>query len=137
MFEEGLVSLLQADPAVGAMAPYGGFMSILPKGIALPAWCYTVVTEKPEYTLRGKAGLIKTAIQIDCFGDSGADALALAYAIDNVLSGYRGTLPDPDATGIDSCFETNRITEPLDPASRTFRVILEYEIWVYEGSSPR
>ena len=133
MLEQGLVMQLQGDPAVAAISPVGGFFGVLPKGTALPSWAYSTITDSEEYTLRGKAGLSSCTIQIDCFASTPEDCIQLARTIDAVLSGYRGKLPDPDATGIDSCFRTNK-SDFFDDATRTYRRMLEYQIWLYESA---
>jgi hypothetical protein len=141
MFEQGLVMLLQADPAVASVAASGGFgFGELPEGTALPAWCYAIITKKPEYTLAGRAGLIDILVQFDVFGqgdadftNSGkADCIRLAEGITAVLSGYRGALPDPDRTFIDSCFAEGERDE-TEPLSRRYRRILEFKFWVCEN----
>ena len=132
MLRQGLAMLLQANPAVASIAPVAGFgFGELPKGLALPTWIFTMVSDKENYTLAGRAGLSSCTIQIDALANSPEEAIRLGDAIDSILSGYRGTLPDPDATGIDSCFRTNR-DDHFDDAPRGYRCMLEYQVWVYE-----
>jgi hypothetical protein len=130
MIEEGLVKLLNGNSAVIALSPVGGFPGILPKDMALPSWAYTIVSDPENYTLKGTSGLGKVTVQIDIFGSSAADCINLGKAINAVLSGYAGILSDPDSTRIDSAFRSNKI-DFFDSASRTYRRMLEYEIWTY------
>jgi hypothetical protein len=71
-------------------------------------------------------------LQIDCYGSTAAQAITLAKAIDAVLNGYRGTLPDADATVVQGCFRLNLIDPDPWDASQECRRILEYELWFYQ-----
>jgi len=136
MLEQGIVQLVQGTDTVSGIASHGGgFMDELPKGQVLPSWSWQSVSDNPNYGLQKEdQGLTMRRLQIDCFGDPngrGADAIALARAINCVLSGYTGTLDDPDQTIVDSCFRSDLI-DFFDPDSRSFRRMLEYEIWYIE-----
>jgi hypothetical protein len=128
MIEQGLVELVQGTAAVSAIALDGGFQSSAPKGTALPTWTYTIVSDVADYTLDGSQGLTMRRVQIDCYGASSAARILLAQAIDTVLSGYAGVLTDPDSTRVYGCFRSSMI-DFFDPDSRTFRRMIEYEIW--------
>lgn len=129
MIEQGLVMLLDGTGAVATLtAEGGGFLSELPKDQFLPSWSYLLVSHNPEATLTNVRGFAKFRIQIDCYGNTGPEVIALANAIDRVLQGFRGRLPDPDSTYVDSCFQSDLQDFPLDEAGRTFRRMLEYEI---------
>jgi hypothetical protein len=126
MIEQGIVTLVQGTPAVAAIATVGGgFLGTLPKDAALPSWTYIIVSDPVDYELTGPVSLGSTRVQIDCYGASGADAIRLAKAIDTVLIGYRGTLPDPDNTFVQGCFRTNKI-DTFDDDARNYRRMLEY-----------
>jgi hypothetical protein len=125
MIEQGMVQLLQGTPAVAAIAANGGFFGTLPKDFPLPSWSYMVVSDPVDYELTGPVSLGSTRIQIDCYGAVAADALRLASAIDAVLIGYRGTLPDPDATVVQGVFRINKL-DFFDPDARNYRRMLEY-----------
>jgi hypothetical protein len=128
MIEQGLVMLVQASPAVQAIAPGSGFFAEAPKDHALPLWTYISASEVQPYTLDGAHGFVNRRIQINCDGAIAADCILLAKAIDDVLSGYNGVLPDPDATPVHGCFRTN-VVDFFDDPGRTSRRILEYETW--------
>ena len=71
-------------------------------------------------------------MQIDVYGyesGQGADVLTIAQQIDAILNGFRGTLSDPNSTYVDSCFTSDKKDFPFDPDARTYRRMLEYEIW--------
>jgi hypothetical protein len=140
MIEQGLVILISASPAVASICTQGGgFMDQLPKGWdeTVPSWTWTSVSRVPDYGLQYQPGLTRWMVQIDCYGlgatnsqgvsPQGADCIALAYAINSVLSGFNGVLADPQTTGVDSIFNTDWKTY-YDEAGRTYRVLLEYRV---------
>lgn len=127
MIEDGICMLVQADPTVLAQCPLGGFYLSLPKGTPLPSWSYQVISEPTDYTHAGRTDLTERRLQIDIHGMGGAEVLNLARAIDNVLSGYHGVLPDPQATNVQGIFRDNQI-DLFDDASRTYRRVLEFFI---------
>ena len=128
MIELGIVRLVNSSPAVSAIIANGGFFVELPKDPTLPAWTYKVITDEPDYTLAGFGGCSYRRIQIDCQCNTGADCINLASAIDEVLSGFRGALPDPDSTVMQGCFR-DRIYDDFNDKSRSYRRMLEYKIW--------
>lgn len=125
MIEDGIVKLVQSDPTVAAQCTFGGFYLTLPKGTVLPSWSYQVVSEVTDYTLDGRTDLTPRRLQIDVYAMAGAEALNLARAIDNVLSGWHGALPDTQATVVQGIFRDNEI-DFFDDASRTYRRMLEF-----------
>lgn len=139
MIEQGLVLLLQGSPAVSSIATAGGgYMAQLPKDPTpgLPSWTWTTVADHPQYGLQAQPGLTMWRVQIDCYGlasAQGADCIALATAINSVLSGFQGTLTDPDATKIDSAFKVDQ-KDFYDGEARTYRRMLEYRVWYYADS---
>ena len=73
-------------------------------------------------------------LEIICLGSDdaqGADALTLAYQIDNILQGFAGELPDPDSTFVSSCFQSDIHNDYYD-SFRTYGTKLEYEIYFSE-----
>ena len=128
MLEAGIVSLVMADAGVLAITTTGGFLVNLPKDEALPSWTHQTISDAGPYALRGEHGFVTRRLEIKCFGNRRADAVSLAAAIDAVLSGYKGTLPDADSTVVYGCFRSDRMDAPFDEAGRTNRRMLEYEI---------
>ena len=133
MIEAGLVALVQGTAAVNAIAAVGGNLSEVPKDGALPTWTYVFISAPDSYTLAGEHGLIEARIQIDCYGNTGAECIRLAWAIDHVLSGFSGTLADPQNTVVDSCFRSN-IIDFFDDAKRSYRRLLEYKLWFIQDN---
>jgi ribosomal protein S11 len=127
MIEQGIVQLVQANAAVVAIAPVGGFFVELPKDQSLPSWAYTVVSSNPNTTLQSVRGLNTMHLQIDCFGNTAEEAILLAAAISDVLDGFHGVLTDPDVTPVDVCLPADQ-GDFFDDARRSYRRMLEYEI---------
>lgn len=129
MLEQGLVQFVNANSAVTAICPSGGFLGTIPKDHPMPSWAFLL------YGLRAPDGLIavngggaRVNCQIDVFGSARADVVNLTQAIKAVLHGFRGTFPDPDSTYIDSCLLIDLRDLEEDPDSRVFRRMSEYEI---------
>jgi uncharacterized protein DUF3168 len=122
------VQLVQGTSAVKAIATAGGFLAELPKDQALPSWSYTTVADSADYVLAGPVDLGSWNVQIDCYAATRERAVLLAAAIDAVLNGYAGTLADPDRTGVQGIFRINK-QDFFDDARRTYRRMLEYELW--------
>lgn len=136
MLEAGIVALVMGNPAVLAIATTGGYLLSLPKDQlteVTASWSYQVISDKGDYGLRGEHGLVMRRMQIDCYSDPTHPGLCitLAKAIDKVLGGYQGTLPDVDSTVVFGCFRSD-LTDFFDAAGRTYRRMLEYEINFHE-----
>lgn len=128
MIEAGLQKLIQADPAVKAIAKTGGFLAQVPKDLTLPTWTMMVVSQTADYTLQGEQGPFFRRIQIDCYGKTAAEAMLLAKAIDDVINNFTGALSDEDSTVVQSCLQSDLQDFPFDDASRTFRRMIEYQV---------
>jgi hypothetical protein len=132
MLEAGLVSTIQADPTVAALCPVGGFAMQLPPDQTLPSWRHVSISEQTDYLLSGPDSLRMRRIQIDCYGNTAAEAISLASAIDAVLSQLkRVTLPDSDATRVEGVFRSNLI-DFFDDAARSYRRMVEYTVWYFQ-----
>lgn len=121
MIDQGIVMLINA-----AGIP-GGSMVELAKDQTLPAWTYLVVSQTSNRGLIFFRGLNTRRLQIDCYGNTGAEVIDLARRVDGVLEGFAGKLPDPDATFVSSCFNSDT-QDFFDDAHRSYRRMLEYEI---------
>ena len=128
MIEQGFVLLVQGNAAVRAIAATGGFLAELPKDQPLPSWSYTSVADSADYALAGPVDLGSWNVQVDCYANTREQAVLLAAAIDGVLNGYAGTLADPDSTVVQGVFRINK-RDFFDDARRTYRRMLEYQVW--------
>ncbi|HXI42057.1 MAG TPA: hypothetical protein VNH83_18895 [Bryobacteraceae bacterium] len=111
---------------------FGGFFAQLPKDWISAdrprAWTYRFITSNPMYVLAGANGMVEAELQIDCHGFTPEDAIALAAAIDPVLSGFHGLLPDDDQTKVQGMFNQGSSTDGYSDVNRTFVRTLEYQI---------
>jgi len=131
VIEQGIAKLVQGNAAVAAIATAGGgFLVQLPKGQLDqgPTWTMSVITDPADYTLAGESDLRDTTIQIDVFAKDAATVIGLARAINTVLAGFRGTLSDADGVAVTGIFQIGK-TDYFDEAGRTFRRMLEYQIF--------
>lgn len=133
MIDLGLVMKIGA--ALGPSVP-GGFPGTLPENMRGPAYAYTVISDRANVTLQSVTGLGMRRYQFDCFGPLAVDAKRLADAIDAVLNGFSGTLPDPDSTVVDSAIRSDRMGPKDSDSARNFWVMLEFEIWYYDTAVP-
>ncbi len=119
---------MQKNTNVSSLTPNGGgYDAELPENQPLPSWTYLQVSDIPNTTLQTVTGLMTMRLQIDCYGYTPFDAIMLSKAIDGILNGYQGTLSDPDKTYVSACIRSDRMNF-FDPAARTQRRMLEYEI---------
>lgn len=107
----------------------GGFAGHLEENQPLPAYTYKVVSPNQYTGLQFFKGLTMWRFQFDCFGATAVVAQTLANAIDRILNGFTGTLPDPDSTWVNVCLQTDRNGPNFSDSARNFWVMLEYEIW--------
>ena len=128
MIEQGLVMKIQAESGYSTV---GGFAGQLPENLPAPVYFYKVISDQANTTLQSFKGFGSRMFQFDCFGAKAVDAQLLANAIDVVLNGFHGTLPDPDSTRVDSIFRTDRMGPEPSSSSRNFWVMLEYKVWYY------
>lgn len=126
MFEQGLVQLVNANSAVQAICAAGGYATELPKSPTYPNWTHTTISRVVNYTFDGPNRLQMRRVQIDCFGTNAADCINLATALENVLSGYVGTLPD--GTYVQGCF-LDTSNDFFDDTSRSYRRATDYLFW--------
>lgn len=122
--------LANASPPV---AYGGGFLDQMqPPNANYPFWVYRVISETPNTGLLFATGFRMRRIQIDVLGEpspagNGSDAISLAQAIDQILNGYAGNLPDPNSTFVSSCIQDD-LSDQYDTSVRTPRRLLGYEI---------
>ena len=95
MLTDGLVTFLNAQPAVNALAAGRIAPPPAPEDLSdYPCITYQRASYKPDYTTDGPVNLSETRVVFDCFAVRYLDARNLAEAIRLALSGYTGVLPD-------------------------------------------
>lgn len=121
--ESELVSRLEDDAGVGAVAGDRIYPTKLPQDPTYPALTYFKVSGPREYDLSGPTGWARARYQIDCWGDDYGDAHSLAAAVRASLSGFNGTLTTLHAT-----IKLDNERDDYDEDARKNRVIQDYTV---------
>lgn len=109
---------------------YNGFWIQLPPNFPYPSWTWTAIHEEAEAALQSPNGFFRRRFEIACYGNTngtGADVINLANAINNVLNGFVGYLPDPHNIFVGVCWNIDE-TDSFDSSARSKERRLEYEI---------
>jgi hypothetical protein len=124
MVEEGITSLLLADATLSGLIGTRIYPVLVPSDPVYPLLTYQVVTSKREYTL-SNAVTKQKCIQFDCWGSTYSDSKQVQQALENVLSGYNGTLSD--GTKVLGTF-LDAEHDDFQSDARDYRAISEYVI---------
>jgi hypothetical protein len=131
--EIGLLFLINASISSPPFA--GGAISELPKNASYPNYTLRWISEPQNLGQTTKSNLRYARVEIRCFGDpegSGSDAIDLATAISADapagISGFSGVLADSDATRVSSIFKSNQMDLSIDPGTRAYRRMIEFEV---------
>jgi Protein of unknown function (DUF3168) len=130
VFEQGLVTFLQADSGVSALVgtriyPVQG----PPDKPTYPFITYLNVANSVEYTFSTEND--RRRVQFDLWGTTYSAGRALAAALRNALSGLANTTLG-DGTVVIFATRLNYI-DNFDVQSRSFRSIAEYEFQISES----
>jgi len=127
--QEDLTALLLADTAIAGLTGDGDrlYWNVKEQGKPDPSAVLYLISGVPDYHMQGPSGLVESRVQVDCRGDTVADALELARAIEARLSGYRGTVGTTKFMGIFKQSERSRF-DP-DPAPGVHMHSADYQIF--------
>ena len=136
MLVDGLYKLLIADPGVQAQlfprsdSLNGIFPSLAPTSATLGYVTYIQIHADPIISMQGANKTQYARMRYNCFGSNYPNALALQWAVKNILNGYVGTLTDPDNTVIQSCFMVDETDGPIDAdlKGQTYSRVIEFDI---------
>lgn len=130
MLETGIVQMLNADPGVSSITTTGGFgFDELAKNMCLPSWAFRFAGGRSFVTLQSAQGLRWRRLEIHCMAGDADTTMQLAIAINVVLEGFSGLLPDDQpGTMVDSIFTSNTPVDFFDAGTRTYRRVLEYQV---------
>jgi hypothetical protein len=90
--EEAIITRLLDDAGVSALVAARVFGGRRPQGSDLPSITLTRVAGSPVYVDEGEAGLSKSRIQVDCWGNTYSSAKLVARAAIEALSAFHGTI---------------------------------------------
>lgn len=122
MIEAGLTTLLSANAPLQALIGSCLYPVFVPENTAYPCISYQAVSATSEYALDGSSERTKR-LQFDVWGRNYADCKAVAAALDAVLDGFSGPLPD--GTVILGAFRGVEL-DLSEQYSRTYRTMIEY-----------
>jgi hypothetical protein len=136
MLEPDLHTFLANDAGVAALVADGNGARItpllLPESSALPAVTYHLVSQKREQTFAHPRGLVRSWLQIDCWGRNYGDAKSLAEAVRVALDNFAGTMGTSPGTTVQLAQLTSE-TDTYAGEPRIYRVLMEFWIWFVES----
>jgi hypothetical protein len=138
MIEQGFTTLISTGIASQFPNLTGGFPTQLPPNFISTAnpwsWSWRSILSTPMYFLQGQDALTTWEVQLDCYGNSMAQAVQVARAIDGVLrGGYSGTLSDPDNTVVSMIKRLPGMVDGFSDLNRSYVRSLEYEVIYYQS----
>jgi hypothetical protein len=119
-----LRTLLLADPTVSSIVGTRVFPLRVPQGEKGDSIVYNRVSEDTEYNLVGPSHLSVTRVQVDAWSTRVDGARLLANAVQDILSGYRGTVASVPVQG--AFLVGGR--EDWDGEAQMFRVSRDYNV---------
>lgn len=127
--QEDLTAFLLADTAIAALLGGGDrlYWNLIEQGKPNPAAVIYLISGVPDYHMAGPSGLVESRVQIDSRGETAAEALAVARAIEVRLSGYRGVRGGTKFMGIFKQSERSRF-DP-DPVPGVHMHSADYQIF--------
>src|SRR5690606_3548868 len=102
-----LANLLLVHAPLAALVGNRVQWDVLPQGTPQGSISMTVVSGVPDYHMGGPSGLVFARIQFDCRDGSAAKARAIANALSDRLSGFRGVF---EGFRFQGCFEVGQRT---------------------------
>jgi Protein of unknown function (DUF3168) len=121
--DAGITALLAGDSGVKSKLKTGGaesiFDGVVPEDVAqYPCLAYQFVGGSNDPGLTA-AGPRRSRLQVDCWGTTKAQSIALANAVAHLLDGFSGALTD--GTNVMSCWIINPPGVDLFSAESRFR----------------
>ena len=125
--ENVFAALLLTDPAIKDLVGFNVDWDVSAQGAVGPRIILHLVSEQREYTFQGDDGLRDALVQIDCRANTALERRQLVEAVDNFLSGYRGTFHGVSFRG---AFKAGKRTRfDMDGGTRWFQAQMDYRIW--------
>lgn len=126
--EEALRTLILEDAAVSSVAT-GVFWDTIPQGQAGPLAVLFLVSTVTDYHMEGPSGFVEQRVQIDCRGATKAAAIGVARAIEDVLSGYAGSVGSVVFQGIFKDNSRSSFERPGNGAADYFVESADYRVF--------
>jgi hypothetical protein len=126
--EEALRSLLTGYAPLTALVGQRIYWDEVPQGAQRPCVVMYVVSSIPGYHMQGEDCIKPVRVQIDCQAKTTVTKWAVARAVHDRLSGYRGTVSGIRFGGIFQ--QMDRDKSDKDTESNTLRVRQQdWEVW--------
>lgn len=127
--ESDLRSLLLANPTLTALVGNKIYWDEIPQTTKRPAIVMYLVSGLAGYHAQGADGLNTTRVQFDCQSLVVSEKWAIARALEDALSGFRGIQGDTQFQGMFKSLERDKAERPATPAATFFVRQLDFEIW--------
>lgn len=125
--EEKLVQYLLDDGTLAGLVGEQVRWQFLPQGSDLPAVALHRISGVRNYTNSGPSDLVESRVQIDSWGRTYAEALAVSRAVRARLSGLREQLSGVDFQG--AFIDQERHEYDPEAQERVHRVSQDFQIW--------
>lgn len=127
--EQAFIALLLSDSALVALVGDRIKWGTLTQGSVNPAVVLHLISDVPDYHMLGPSGLVESRIQIDCRGTSKASAKAAANAVQDLLSGYTGTVGSIKFQGIFKDSERSSFEKPTNGSEAFHLASADYRVF--------
>jgi hypothetical protein len=132
----GVNAKLLDTAAVKALVADRGYPDILPQGVKLPAYTYSVISDVPSHHMGGISGLSESRVQFDFYASTRKESNDLAEAARIAIDAQRGTF---GSEAVRTCHLENtfRAVDPPVDASDRWRYITtcDYLVWYVQSTS--
>lgn len=126
--EEALVAWLLADGPLAAIVAARINWNERPQGKALPAVVLQRITGIRDYHMQGPSGLVRSLVQIDCWGKTFEEVIAASRAVIARLSGVgMGEVSSIQLASLIN--ERQGFDGDPDASERFHRASLDFELW--------
>ena len=126
--EQSFIALLLSDSALVALVGDRIHWDTQTQGEAKPAVVLYLVSDVPDYHMQGPSGFVESRVQIDCRGATRKSAKAVASAVQDLLSGYAGTVGNIKFQGIFKDNERSSFEKPDNGSEAFFLVSADYRV---------
>lgn len=126
--EEALRALLLEDATVSSVAT-GVFWDTIPQGWLGPVVVLFRISTVTDYHMEGPSGMREQRVQIDCRGATKTEAIGVARAVEDVLSGYAGTVNGTVFQGVFKENHRSSFEQPGNGAAKYFVESADYIVF--------
>lgn len=127
--EEALRSLIVSDAGVGALVSTRVYWRQAPQSVDADFINLTRVSGQRDYHMASPSGLENSRVQADCWASSYSAAKAIARAVANAVSGYKGTVGGKRLQGVFIDSERDDDFETTGGRETRFRTSLDLILW--------